>query len=29
MNPFEVVGVASGLLGVWLMTRQRIWARPM
>jgi len=29
MNPFEVVGVASGLLGVWLMTRQRIWAWPI
>ncbi|HNV02936.1 MAG TPA: nicotinamide riboside transporter PnuC [Vicinamibacterales bacterium] len=29
MNPFEVAGVASGLLGVWLMTRQKIWAWPV
>ena len=29
MNPFEVVGVITGLLGVWLMTRQKIWAWPV
>jgi nicotinamide mononucleotide transporter len=29
MSPFEVVGVVTGLLGVWFMTRQRIWAWPI
>ena len=29
MNPFEVVGVVTGLLGVWLMTRQKIWGWPV
>lgn len=26
---FEIVGVASGILGVWLTTRQRIWCWPV
>jgi nicotinamide mononucleotide transporter len=29
MSPFEVVGVVTGLLGVWFMTRQKIWAWPI
>jgi nicotinamide mononucleotide transporter len=28
-NPFEVVGVVSGILGVWLTTRQNIWCWPV
>jgi nicotinamide mononucleotide transporter len=28
-NPFEVVGVVSGILGVWLTTRQHIWCWPV
>lgn len=26
---FEIVGVATGILGVWLTTRQRIWCWPV
>ena len=29
MNPFEVVGVVTGILGVWLTTRQKIWCWPV
>jgi len=29
MNPFEVVGVLAGILGVWLTTRQKIWCWPV
>ena len=29
MNAFEVVGVATGILGVWLTTRQKIWCWPV
>jgi len=29
MSPFEVVGVVSGILGVWLTTRQKIWCWPI
>lgn len=28
-NPFEVVGVITGILGVWLTTRQSIWCWPV
>jgi len=28
-NPFEVVGVLTGVLGVWLTTRQKIWCWPV
>ena len=28
-NPFEVVGVLTGILGVWLTTRQKIWCWPV
>jgi nicotinamide mononucleotide transporter len=28
-NPFEVVGVITGILGVWLTTRQKIWCWPV
>jgi nicotinamide mononucleotide transporter len=28
-NPFELVGVATGILGVWLTTRQKIWCWPV
>jgi nicotinamide mononucleotide transporter len=29
VNPFEVVGVITGVLGVWLTTRQKIWCWPV
>jgi nicotinamide mononucleotide transporter len=28
-NPFEVLGVLTGILGVWLTTRQKIWCWPV
>ena len=28
-NPFEIVGVITGVLGVWLTTRQNIWCWPV
>ena len=28
-NPFEIVGVFTGVLGVWLTTRQKIWCWPV
>jgi len=28
-NPFEIVGVLTGILGVWLTTRQKIWCWPV
>jgi nicotinamide mononucleotide transporter len=28
-NPFEVVGVITGIIGVWLTTRQKIWCWPV
>ena len=28
-DPFEVVGVITGILGVWLTTRQTIWCWPV
>ena len=28
-NPYEIVGVISGILSVWLMTRQKIWCWPL
>jgi nicotinamide mononucleotide transporter len=28
-DPFEVVGVLTGVLGVWLTTRQKIWCWPV
>jgi nicotinamide mononucleotide transporter len=28
-NPFEIVGVLTGVLGVWLTTRQKIWCWPI
>jgi nicotinamide mononucleotide transporter len=28
-DPFEAVGVLSGILGVWLTTRQKIWCWPV
>ena len=28
-DPFEVVGVITGVLGVWLTTRQKIWCWPV
>jgi nicotinamide mononucleotide transporter len=28
-DPFEVVGVIAGILGVWLTTRQKIWCWPV
>ena len=28
-NPFEVVGVLTGVAGVWLTTRQNIWCWPV
>lgn len=28
-DPFEVVGVLAGVLGVWLTTRQKIWCWPV
>jgi nicotinamide mononucleotide transporter len=28
-NPFEVVGVLTGVVGVWLTTRQKIWCWPV
>jgi nicotinamide mononucleotide transporter len=29
VDPFEAVGVVTGLLGVWLTTRQKIWCWPV
>lgn len=29
MNPFEVLGVVAGILGVWLTTRQKVWCWPI
>ena len=29
VNPFEIVGVVTGILGVWLTTRQKIWCWPV
>ena len=29
MSPFEIVGVVTGILGVWLTTRQKIWCWPI
>ena len=29
MNPLEVAGVVTGILGVWLTTRQKIWCWPI
>jgi nicotinamide mononucleotide transporter len=29
MNAFEVVGVVTGVLGVWLTTRQNVWCWPI
>ncbi|MCX6545688.1 MAG: nicotinamide riboside transporter PnuC [Acidobacteria bacterium] len=29
MGPFEIVGVVTGILGVWLTTRQKIWCWPV
>ena len=29
MSPFEIVGVVTGILGVWLTTRQKIWCWPV
>jgi nicotinamide mononucleotide transporter len=29
MNVFEIVGVVTGILGVWLTTRQKIWCWPV
>lgn len=28
-DPFEVVGVVAGILGVWLTTRQKVWCWPV
>jgi nicotinamide mononucleotide transporter len=28
-NPFEIVGVLTGILSVWLTTRQKIWCWPV
>jgi nicotinamide mononucleotide transporter len=28
-NPFEIIGVITGVLGVWLTTRQKIWCWPV
>lgn len=28
-DPFEVAGVLTGILGVWLTTRQKIWCWPV
>jgi nicotinamide mononucleotide transporter len=28
-NPFEIAGVFTGVLGVWLTTRQNIWCWPV
>ena len=28
-NPLEIVGVITGILGVWLTTRQNIWCWPL
>ena len=28
-NPFEIVGVVTGILSVWLTTRQKIWCWPL
>ena len=28
-NVFEIVGVVTGILGVWLTTRQKIWCWPV
>ena len=28
-DPFEIVGVLAGILGVWLTTRQKIWCWPV
>ncbi|MFO7692070.1 MAG: nicotinamide riboside transporter PnuC [Vicinamibacterales bacterium] len=28
-DPFEIVGVVAGILGVWLMTRQKVWCWPV
>jgi nicotinamide mononucleotide transporter len=28
-NPYEIVGVVTGVLGVWLTTRQKIWCWPV
>ena len=28
-NIFEIIGVVSGILGVWLTTRQKIWCWPV
>jgi nicotinamide mononucleotide transporter len=29
MDPFEIIGVVTGILGVWLTTRQKIWCWPV
>ena len=29
MRAFEIVGVVTGILGVWLTTRQKIWCWPI
>lgn len=29
VNPFEALGVVTGILGVWLTTRQKIWCWPI
>jgi nicotinamide mononucleotide transporter len=28
-DPFEIVGVTTGVLGVWMTTRQKIWCWPV
>ena len=28
-DPFEIVGVVTGVLGVWMTTRQKIWCWPV
>lgn len=29
VSPFEAVGVVTGILGVWLTTRQKVWCWPV
>jgi len=29
VSPFEIVGVVTGILGVWLTTRQKVWCWPI
>ena len=29
MSPFEIVGVVTGILAVWLTTRQKVWCWPI